>query len=445
VIDGVEISTSGGHYAVVGMMPAPYPITGEPRDVVEDVARFGGFGVVAHGDSPKPDLTWDDWSAPVDGLEWLNLDTERRSRSTIDLAKALVGYVFRPPEAIASIIRSTPAMLRRWDTSGATRRLVGLAALDAHSGLPSYDACFRTLTTRVELERRLTGDAVEDGRAVVAALRAGHHYTAIDALASPGRFTFTGRRGDRVALEGDSLAEGEPLDLDITADDPAGSRIVLLRDGDVVAESDSPHLSHRASGDRAVYRAEVRLRAETTSAESVPWIVSNPIYVRTPDPLQHRAGAPAAMATDVIEPGDIVAVWNREGDFSSRAAIESDHRTAPRSLGFTYSLGSGPPVNQFAALVGSLQPGVLTAYDRLTFTLRPGGTDNPPRWVRSVFLDPTPRTVTIFFDEMRATDSDAARAVPLATIRGVMFLAHTGNTTPGTGGEIVFSRIAFAR
>jgi hypothetical protein len=60
-------------------------------------------------------------------------------------------------------------------------------------------------------------------------------------------------------------------------------------------------------------------------------------------------------------------------------------------------------------------------------------------------LDPTPRTVTIFFDEMHAATPDPTRPVPLATIRGLMFIAHTGNTIPGTGGEVVFSRLAFSR
>src|SRR5690349_7909511 len=33
-IDGLEISTTGGHYAVIGMPASPYPLAGEPEDVV---------------------------------------------------------------------------------------------------------------------------------------------------------------------------------------------------------------------------------------------------------------------------------------------------------------------------------------------------------------------------------------------------------------------------
>ena len=55
-----EISTTGGHYAAIGLGQAPYPLAGEPRDVAEDVRRLGGFGIVTHPLSPKRDLAWHD-------------------------------------------------------------------------------------------------------------------------------------------------------------------------------------------------------------------------------------------------------------------------------------------------------------------------------------------------------------------------------------------------
>src|SRR5207237_4837370 len=77
-LDGVEISTSGGHYIAIDMPRAPYPLAGEARDVVEDVKRLGGFGIAAHPDSPKLELRWREWTAPVDALELLNPDTALR-------------------------------------------------------------------------------------------------------------------------------------------------------------------------------------------------------------------------------------------------------------------------------------------------------------------------------------------------------------------------------
>src|SRR4051812_17730618 len=74
-LDGVEISTSGGHYVAIDMPASPFPLAGEARDVAEDVRRLGGFGIAAHPDSPKLQLQWTDWTVPFDGVELLNPDT----------------------------------------------------------------------------------------------------------------------------------------------------------------------------------------------------------------------------------------------------------------------------------------------------------------------------------------------------------------------------------
>ena len=77
-LDGVAISPSGGHYIAIDLPVSPYPLAGEPRDVIDDVRRLGGFGIAAHPDSPKPELQWREWDAPFDGIELLNPDTTWR-------------------------------------------------------------------------------------------------------------------------------------------------------------------------------------------------------------------------------------------------------------------------------------------------------------------------------------------------------------------------------
>ena len=78
VLDAVEVSTRGGHYVAVGMPAAPYPLGGDADAVAEDVRRLGGFGVAAHPDSAKGELKWSGEPAIIDGIEWLNLDSEWR-------------------------------------------------------------------------------------------------------------------------------------------------------------------------------------------------------------------------------------------------------------------------------------------------------------------------------------------------------------------------------
>jgi hypothetical protein len=159
-----------------------------------------------------------------------------------------------------------------------------------------------------------------------------------------------------------------------------------------------------------------------------------------------------AVATDFL---DLSApIWGVESDHRSVATFSRDEPSGRSALVFRYELGPGHPVDQFAALVASV-PHDLSRYDRITFralasrplrlavTLRPEGTNNPPRWHRSVYLDHTPRNVTVFFDDMRAVPRDVEGPVPLASIGALMFIIDTNNTTPGTSGEITLSEMAY--
>src|SRR5207247_824676 len=137
-LDGVEISTTGGHYAALDMPAAPYPLGGEARDVVEDIRRLGGFGIAAHPDSPKPELKWREWTAPFDGLEVVNPDTSWREwmqaggwRPKLRLIDALLTYPVRAPETIASLIQP-PGMTYQWAALAQRRRVAIVAGTDAH-------------------------------------------------------------------------------------------------------------------------------------------------------------------------------------------------------------------------------------------------------------------------------------------------------------------------
>ena len=168
LIDAVEISTTGGHYVALGLGQAPYRLAGEPRDVIEDVTRLGGFGIAAHPDSPKGELAWREWQAPFEGLEWLNADSAWRDERRGALARALVGYWLRGPEVIASLLDRPATTMARWDALTRRRAVVGVAGHDAHARvgargdwepgdggyslrLPSYEATFRAFSLSVAL------------------------------------------------------------------------------------------------------------------------------------------------------------------------------------------------------------------------------------------------------------------------------------------------------
>ena len=123
-IDAVEISTRDGHLVALGLPRAPYPLGGEGRDVVDDIHRMGGLAIAAHPGSSKPELQWTDWSASLDGLEWLNADSEWRDERPWTLARALLTYPFRPPQALALLLDRPEGVIRRWDDLAQHRRLL---------------------------------------------------------------------------------------------------------------------------------------------------------------------------------------------------------------------------------------------------------------------------------------------------------------------------------
>jgi hypothetical protein len=443
-IDGVEISTGDGHYATFGMRQSPFPLAGDARDVAEDVARLGGTGVAAHGDSLKSEAQWKDWTAPIDGLEWLNLDSVWREAGPLRLARAAFTYWVRPSAALASMASRPVASLAHLDTIAADRRIITLAATDAHGRVvPSYDACFGAFSTRVELDRPFTGDALADARALVDALRAGHHYTSIDALARPALFEFSARSGGVDATEGDRLAAGQSVAFDIRVEGAPDAHAVLLRNGVALQESRASTWRHETDGRRAEYRVEVTLPG-SPGQHPLPWLLSNPIFVGIPDTHERSVQTPEGTAL----PGARFD-WRTEKDQTSRASLAA----TASGLDVRYTLGGGSPANQFVAAAAPLPP-ILPQADAIAFTAR---ADRPMRfsveiramgdrrWQRSVYADQTPRRVTVAFNDMRPVQPDAAAHPPLSTADALLVLVGVSHTSPGAQGELSLTDIGLLK
>ena len=341
-LDAVEISTEGGHYLALDMPAAPYPLGGDASGVVEDVKRLGGFGVVAHPNSPKPDLNWDHWELPFDAIEWLNPDTSWRLkvkapgwRSRWNIVAALAGYPFRSPETIARLMGETDLDVSRWESFAHRRRVVILAGADAHARLaltsseprgrgislpiPGYEASFRTLSLHVRTDRPLTRDAARDATTIMQAIRRGHAYTAVDGLASPPSFQFTASNTRGTASEGDALEEGGPVSLRVRSNAPSSFLTMVWRDGALLATGhDEADLTRSAAGGPAIYRASI---VAPPDSGSTSWIISNPIYVGVDAP--GSAPPPPNIVSDSLSifDGRTAKWWRTEADTKSTAAL----------------------------------------------------------------------------------------------------------------------------
>lgn len=456
VIDAVEISTISGHLVALGLQrESPYPFGGESRDTLEDVHRMGGWAVAAHPDSPHAGLAWRGDDVPVDGFEWLNADSEWRDERPVRLLLTLGRYFFRPSESIASIFDRPAASLRRWDELLTRRNVVGLAGVDAHARIgldedaeaqasgtilarPSYKDMFRTVAQGVALREPLTGEAGRDASAILAALRAGRTFSVVRAVASPGLIEFSATDGSRTSEMGESLESESGVSINASVPAPANATVVLIRDGEEVATG-TGSASFAAARGPSVYRAEVRL-----PGAPVPWIVTNAIRI---GPVPTVAPDPP-VPSQIIRRLDDAAVWVAE----KHANSTGDVRVDGGEVAMRFQLGPGPLDGQYAAMAYPLPGG--DSFTTVTATLRasapmrlsvqvrqPGGVDGE-RWHRSVYVDQTPREVTVHLQDFRLGETPTDRKPTPAQVRSVLFVVDTWHTKPGTSGTVWVSGVS---
>lgn len=462
-IEAVEISTDGGHYVALDMAPAPYPLGGEASAVVEDVRRLGGFGIAAHPDSPRAQLAWRDWTADIDGIEWLSADTEWRNESWPSLGRTLFDYPWRPGPALASLLDRPSTTLSRWDRLALRRPVVALAGHDAHGGIgrgadeggtrrsavggiPSYEASFRAFSTRAILERPPTGEAAADARQLLDAVRSGRVFTVIDAIATPGFIEYQTDKGDSAPVRMGSARSGEASAISVKSSMPPGATLVIVGGGRELVSSDtSPFVTELEPAARGAFRVEVRMPG-APGDPPVPWLVSNPIYFLSPPA---NAASSPADSTVIPIPADVA--WHVEKDPESRGTLTA----SGDGVALDYTLGSGSRASQFAAVVANLQMRApqfsrirLTASaarpGRLSIQLRfpQGGGE---RWAKSVYVDSVPREVAVAIGDMRPADRQPGPVPDPSSAAALLFVADLTNARPGDSNSIHVSNIRFAR
>jgi hypothetical protein len=475
-LDGVEISTTGGHYVALDMPAAPYPLAGEARDVVEDVRRLGGFGIAAHPDSPKRELRWTEWTAPFDGIELLNPDTSWRilaqqpnRRGRARLLTALLDYPFRAPETIAGLIQPSGSIFS-WLALTERRRIVAIAGIDAHAKidlrgdpadvkgnwslpLPGYEAAFRMMAVHVAAERALSGNASADAAVLMRALRGGHLYTVVDGLATPAAFEFTATNDFGTVHEGDELGAGGAVTLHVRSNAPPDFTTIVHEGPRVVTSVRDPQdLTVHAPDKPAVYWVEI---VSSDRTRQITWLRSNPIYVRGPSPLTEAPRRPPATTTVPLFSGASLDGWRTEHDATSLSAVDLGAVLGGHALRFRYGLAGGPLVGQVAALAADTPHGIAPQ-TRLAFTIRAeqplrlavqlrGGAGGAERWTRSVFVDRFDQERTVYFDELTPVGATETWKPPLESIRSVLFVIDTTNTKPGASGRIWIKHVELQR
>lgn len=466
-IEGVEISTDGGHVIALGLPPSPYRLGGEPDAVLEDVTRLGGFSVVAHPQSTQPSLRWTAGEAGFDGIEWLNWDSEWRDESVASLARAFLTYWIRPAESLASLLDQPEAAFQLWDRATRQRRVVGLVGADAHARiglrqmgepydgrpvarLPGYESVFRT-SSIVLPGLRLTGRATDDAELVLNAIRAGRVASVVDGLATGAWLEFSGTSGRHRAEQGSVLPLDGPVTLTARGPALAGARLRLLRDGREIASQDAvAPLLEQAPSEPGTYRVEVAV--STPRGASVPWLVSNPVYVGLESKAVPAPGTTGRPGRGVpIYADDDGREWTIERSARADGRIQAVKAVGGMQLAVRFALGGTQAEHPYVA-AGRRVPAPVDVASvtfsgrasrpmRISVQLRASDGGAGRRWMRSVYLDESTRRVSLPLGAF--TPAEDGTPLDLAAIDAVLFVVDNVHTALGSNGQFWLDEIAF--
>ncbi|MEO6590016.1 MAG: hypothetical protein ABIP06_12005, partial [Pyrinomonadaceae bacterium] len=137
-----------------------------------------------------------------------------------------------------------------------------------------YATIFRLVRTHVLLEtnKQLTQENL------IEALKNGHTFIGFDCLSDTGGFSFTAENGAQQKMQGDEIALQNGVNFRAAA--PQIARFVIFKNGEKVFESGENTEVVFEAKEPGAYRTEVYLDALGSPFDEMPWIVSNPVYVK---------------------------------------------------------------------------------------------------------------------------------------------------------------------
>lgn len=273
VLAGAEISTSRGHLVGLGFDVDDERFSQKAEEAASQVARNRGFTIIAHPYS-RGGWSWGDVFV-YSGIELMNANTMVRKNILLSLPY-LPAILVKPDYALVRMLDDPEKNMRKWDSLTRDHAVYAYFSPDAHL---LYGPLFRLFRLHLSLEESLPRDFEGARRMVYEAMRRGRFYNAVNAAAHASGFQFYGmREGERISM-GETIGYTPPLSLHVRTPAEFAREIRLIRNGSLILETGKRDLSYEVPAP-GVYRAEVYLRERTHLGKDIPWIVSNPIFIR---------------------------------------------------------------------------------------------------------------------------------------------------------------------
>lgn len=298
-IGGNEIDTADGDRFL--MIPGSADAAGLRKlSTVDVLAKLHDENRLALVTYPEKFKSWD---SNFDGIEVFSLHTNAKKMNPFTaIFDGLWSYPAYPELMLASYFKRPDENLKKFDEITAKRKISLIAGTDAHSNIgfhlfgddagnkglnfkiDDYATIFRLARQHVFIEK----DKPLTKESLLEAIGLRRSFIGFDALCDTSGFLFWARREDEadydVKMTGSRHTSGmiDPLPafVMIRAVSPIPGRFVLFRDGESFQESAlTTELAVRVPTP-GTYRVEVYLDQLGPPFDKMPWIISNPIYVR---------------------------------------------------------------------------------------------------------------------------------------------------------------------
>lgn len=287
-VNGQEVDTATDRFLQLpGDAETPLAAKMATPDYLQKIHAQNKLAVITY---PEKFKTWD---SNFDGIEVFSLHTNAKKMNPFfALFDSIWSYHGYPQLVLAKYFVRPNDNLRQFDELTKSRKLIVTAGTDAHSNigfhllgddaqnkiinlkLDSYETIFRLVRNHVLLEK----DKPLTQENLLEALKNGHGYIALDVFGDAKGFNFTAENGADSRIMGDEIALNTGVNLKSAA--PLPARFVIFKNGEQVYEAkDTTQIEFQAK-EAGAYRTEVYLESLGAPYAQMPWIISNPIYIR---------------------------------------------------------------------------------------------------------------------------------------------------------------------
>lgn len=286
-INGQEVETSTDRFLLVpGAAESNRANKVQTADFLLNIRSKNKLAFITYPEKHKT------WNADFDGVEVFSLNTNAKKMNPFFAAFDAIWSFYAYPELVlANYFKRPDENLQKYDEATRNRRLTLLAGTDAHSNIgfhllgddagnkiinlkiDRYETIFRTMKNHVLLEKGkpLTPENL------LQSLKNGHSFVGVDVLSDTKGFSFTAENGNEQKIMGDEINLTENTVLKSAA--PQTARFVIFKDGEKILEENSAQINFPVR-EKGTYRAEVYLDSLGAPFDKMPWIISNPIYIR---------------------------------------------------------------------------------------------------------------------------------------------------------------------